>query len=115
VWIYGFPPEPLAAEGADHRLEYRQGEHIVLERVRLSGETLSAGKRLNVARIWISDGQVDRSYKVFCPLVSPGSALVAQDDGLPVCGARPTSTWREGEVIEDSCEIPLSNDLIPGK
>jgi hypothetical protein len=115
VWVYGAPPEEPAASGPEYEVDYQLGEHISLKRVRLSAETLLPGDTLTVVLIWESDGEVDRSYMVFCHLLSASRELVAQRDGPPIYGVRPTTTWRAGEVIEDSYEILLDDDLPPGE
>jgi hypothetical protein len=90
------------------------GEHIELQRVRLSADTLKPGDALTVVLLWESDGEVRGSHKVFCHLLSASGELVAQRDGVPLYGVRPTPSWRVGEVIEDSYEIRLDDDLAPG-
>jgi hypothetical protein len=115
VWIYGAPPEELAADGPEWKVDYRLGEHIQLERVRLSAEQLSPGETLTVVLYWRSDGAVERSYKVFCHVTSEGGELASQRDRVPLAGVRPTSSWRADEVLEDSYEIVLDADLSPGK
>jgi hypothetical protein len=115
VWVYGAPPDEPAPGGPEYEVGYRLGEHIQLKRVRLSANTLAPGDTVVVVPIWVSDGAVERSYKVFCHLLSPGGELVAQRDGLPLYGIRPTPTWRAGEIIEDSYEILLGGDLAPGE
>jgi hypothetical protein len=114
VWVYGAPPEEPAAGGPEYEVDYRLGEHIRLNRVRLSAETLVPGDTLTVVLIWESDGQIEGNYTVFCHLLSPSGELVAQRDGPPVYGVRPTPGWRAGEVIEDSYDIFLDGDLVPG-
>jgi hypothetical protein len=114
VWVYGAPPEAPAAGGPEYEVDYRLGEHIDLQRVRLSAETLAPGDSLVVALIWTSDGEVETEYMVFCHLLSASGELVAQRDGPPLYGVRPTSTWLAGEVMEDSYEIFLGSDLAPG-
>jgi hypothetical protein len=42
------------------------------------------------------------------------AAIAAQADGPPAGGARPTTSWRPGEVITDAREIALPGDLAPG-
>jgi hypothetical protein len=105
VWVYGRPPDEPARGGPESRLNYRLGEHLTLRRVRVDSNQVPPGESLTVVPIWVSDGRVDRSYKVFCHVLSPGGKLVAQQDGLPLAGLRPTQTWRSGEVIEDSYKI----------
>ncbi len=115
VWVYGAPPEEPAAGGPERVVDYQLGEHIRLERVRLSAETLAPGDVLTVVLVWESDGQVETSYKVFCHVSSQDGELVAQQDGIPLYGVRPTSSWRAGEGIEDSYEILLGSDLPRGE
>jgi hypothetical protein len=114
VWIYGAPPEEPAAGGPEYKVGYRLGEHIQLEQVRLSAESFAPGDILTVVLNWESDGQVEKNYKVFCHLVSEDGELVAQKDGIPLYSVRPTPSWRAGEIIEDSYEIPLDGALVPG-
>jgi hypothetical protein len=115
VWIYGSAPKELAAGGPEYPVEHQLGEQIWLNKVRLSADTLAPGEVLTVVPHWESDGEVGRSYKVFCHLLSVDGELVAQRDGLPLDGIRPTSTWLVGEVIEDSYEIALDNEMAAGE
>ncbi len=115
VWVYGAVPEELAAGGPDYPVDYRLGEHIQLKGVRLSAETLAPGDVLTVVLLWESDGEVEQSYTVFCHLLSAGGELVAQRDGIPIFGGRPTPSWRAGEVMEDSYEIFLDSELAAGE
>jgi hypothetical protein len=41
-------------------------------------------------------------YKVFVHLLNPEGAIIAQHDGEPVAGRRPTRTWRRGDTIMDT-------------
>ena len=115
VWVYGAPPGEAAAGGPEYAVDYRLGEHITLSRVRLSAETLTPGDTLTVVLIWTSDGQVREDFTVFCHLLSASGALVAQRDGPPIYGVRPTPTWRAGEVIEDSYDLLLGDEFMPGE
>jgi len=115
VWTYGAPPKEVAPGGPAWEVNYRLGEHIWLERVRLSAETLSPGETLTVVLYWRSDGMVMRDYRVFCHVMAEDKGVVAQRDGVPVAGVRPTSTWRADEWVEDSYEVVLGADLSPGE
>jgi hypothetical protein len=115
VWVYGSPPDAPAAGGPEYEVNYRLGDHIALERFRLSAETLSPGDNLVVALDWRSDSEIEEDYRVFCHLLSANRELVAQRDGPPIYGVRRTPSWRAGEVIEDSYEIFLGSDLSPGE
>jgi hypothetical protein len=115
VWVYGAPPEDLAPGGPEHEVDFRLGEHIRLMRVRLSTGTLAPGDKLAVVLMWTSDGEVERSYKVFCHVLSEDGGLVAQQDGVPIYGVRPTPSWRAGEFLEDSHEILFDDYVSPGE
>ena len=93
----------------------RLGEHVQLKRVRLSARTLAPGETLTVVPIWESDGQMEKDYRVFCHVLSTDGELAAQRDDPPVYGFRPTTTWRAGEIVEDSYDILLGTDLPPGE
>jgi 4-amino-4-deoxy-L-arabinose transferase-like glycosyltransferase len=115
VWVYGSPPKELAAGGPEYVLHHQLGDHIRLDRVRISAETLTAGDTLIVVPVWSSDGNVETSYKVFCHILSQRGELVAQRDAFPLDGVRETPSWRSGELIEDVYEVQLSAGLPPGE
>jgi hypothetical protein len=114
VWIYGSPPEKPAAAGPERVVDYRFGEDIRLTRCRVSGRTAAAGDVMTAVMLWEAEGRIEESYTVFVHLISPAGELVAQRDGPPIYGVRPTSTWRVGEVIEDAHDIFLPDDLPSG-
>jgi hypothetical protein len=115
VWVYGAPPEEPAPGGPEYEVDYRLGEHVRLRQIRLSAATLVPGDALTVVLNWVSDGEIEKSYNVFCHLLSASGELVAQRDGVPIHGIRPTPSWRAGEIIEDSYEILLDDDVVPGE
>jgi 4-amino-4-deoxy-L-arabinose transferase-like glycosyltransferase len=115
VWVYGAPPAEPACGGPEFEGGYTLGQDIRLNRYRLSGEALAPGDTLTVALIWQANAQIDEDYHVFCHLHSPSGELVAQRDGPPIYGARPTPGWRVGEVIEDGHEIFLDDEIPPGE
>jgi len=70
---------------------------------------------LEVVPVWSSDGQIAASYTVFCHLLAADGTMVAQADGIPLVGHRPTTTWRAGEELVDSYLLPLPEDVAPGR
>lgn len=115
VWVYGTPPEKPAAGGPEYAVNYRLGEHVQLDRVRISAQTVTPGDTLTVVPTWTSDGEIETSYKVFCHLLSENGELVAQRDAFPLEGVRQTPSWRAGELIVDSYEIPINDDVPLGE
>jgi hypothetical protein len=51
---------------------------------------------------WRANALVDENYVVFVHLVDGQGNVVAQGDGAPVNGFRPTISWRPGEVFTDT-------------
>ncbi len=115
VWVYGAPPAKPAAGGPEYEVNCQFGEHIQLDRVRISTEVLAPGDKLTVVPVWMSNGDIERSYKVFCHILSQTGELAAQRDDFPLAGVRQTPSWRPGELIEDSYEIKLEDDMPPGE
>ena len=82
-------------------------------RIRLLGydldqETLRCGDRLYVRLYWQLTAPVDVNYQVFTHLVA-GDRGLAQHDGPPRDGLRPTTSWQPGEVVDDEYRLALDN------
>jgi hypothetical protein len=69
---------------------------------------------LVVTLYWQASSPMDRSYTVFLHLEGPGGSLVAQSDGLPAAGTRPTTTWETGEVVTDRRALSLPAEAAAG-
>ena len=107
AWIYGgFESEPDAFP-IDHTLDVRVGEHIQLLGYTLSSSEASKEEPVTVTLFWQSDGRLERDYHVFVHLLDQQGEMVAQHDGVPNGGQRPSWDWRYQEVIEDPHPIPL--------
>ncbi len=109
VWVYPAYPHDPEAFAIERRLDVQMGDHIRLLGYRLSSSRLSAGDALTVTLFWQSDGRLTADYHVFVHLLSAEGLLVAQHDGVPVQGERPTWSWRDTEVIQD--EYVLVTDM----
>ena len=64
---------------------------------------LRAGQPFNLTLYWRAGKTSDVPYSVFVHVTLPdaSSPLVAQHDGWPALGAKPTHTWAPGEIISD--------------
>jgi uncharacterized membrane protein len=86
--------------------------------VRLAGSaTLAEAQRggdLPVELYWQAASRLEREWSVFLHLVGPDGQLVAQRDGPPASGARPTTTWQPDEVIVDRRIVAIPADLPAG-
>jgi hypothetical protein len=64
------------------------------------------GERLGVVLQWTPVAPMP-PLSVFVHLVDGSGRIVAQSDGEPAGGARPTTGWRAGEVIVEVRELVL--------
>jgi hypothetical protein len=101
VWIYRAYPHTPDAFAIKNRLDMQLGEHIRLLGYRLDSNDLAGEGSLTVTLFWQSDGRLTEDYHIFVHLLSTEGQLVAQHDGVPVQGSRPTWSWRDAEIIQD--------------
>jgi hypothetical protein len=69
----------------------------------------------SVTLVWQSERETAVSYRVFLHLIGPDGALITQSDGEPAQWSRPTTGWLPGEIIRDSHQLTLPDDLPPGQ
>jgi hypothetical protein len=62
---------------------------------------LQSGDELAVTLLWHTHQKVETNYVVFVHLLNEGGQLLAQHDGVPLYGTRPTSAWQRGEMLLD--------------
>ncbi|MBN1889209.1 MAG: hypothetical protein JW850_14545 [Thermoflexales bacterium] len=70
---------------------------------------------LRVRLYWHAQAAPAGFYHIFVHLLSPDGRLLAQHDGVPVYGTRPTSDWQAGQYILDEHLVPLGPDVPPGR
>lgn len=88
------------------------------DKVRLLGYHVETSARIGghveVTLHWQADSEMKETYKAFLHVYDESGALVAQRDRLPGFGARPTSVWKEGEVVSDRYRIPIERKIPQG-
>ena len=73
----------------------------------LSVDEASPGDNLELTLFWRSLSEsITTSYSVLVHLTDETGEIVAQGDGRPASGFRPTTSWRQGEVIVDAALNP---------
>lgn len=81
----------------------------------LGNERLAPGASTPLTLYWRSTTDAPPvNYHVFVHVVQDGEPPAAQDDGPPLNGFRPTSSWRQGEVFVDERILHIPNDAVPG-
>jgi hypothetical protein len=113
VWVSrAYPHDPQAFE-IDHPLNVALGDSIRLLGYSLSSSELTSSDTLTVTLFWQSTRELPASYHVFVHLQDEDGTLVAQHDGAPLYGERPTWSWQAAEVLQDEHRLP-TDDSLPG-
>jgi hypothetical protein len=80
----------------------------------LDTATVGPGETLHLTLYWQAQTSMTKSYTVFTHLLDADSRIWAQQDGIPVSGARPTTGWVPGEVIRDEVQLAVDPQAPPG-
>ena len=100
-----------AAEGISkepqHRVDVDFGGVAQLIGYSLEPEEAITGEELKLILYWVAINAEPLSvdYTVFTHLLDGSGKIVAQHDGEPVAGRRPTHTWKKGDKIIDTHRI----------
>jgi hypothetical protein len=98
------------------RLPYRDGSllggKIKLLGYELREEPIRSGGVLELILYWQAMEKIEESYIVFTHLLDGEGNIQGQQDGIPVEGMYPTSSWLAGQVVEDKHRI-LTADTAP--
>ena len=74
----------------------------------LSPDEAAPGDEVELTLFWRSlSDDIAAISSVFVHLVDDSDDIVAQTDGIPLGGFRPTTSWREGEVLVDTRTLSL--------
>jgi len=85
----------------DHDSQITFGPSIHLDNLMTNLSHVHVGDVLPINLIWHSDVTLQRRYKVFIHVGPDDGPPVAQNDGEPVGGIRPTPTWNINETLTD--------------
>ncbi len=98
--------------GAAAVLDYHNG--ITLSDYQVEPRSAFAGEAVTVTLVWRATDQVDQDYTVSLQLLDDQANKAAQQDGAPVGGTAPTSSWRAGSVITDTHILNVAPTAAPG-
>ncbi|WP_322798344.1 glycosyltransferase family 39 protein [Thermoflexus sp.] len=82
--------------------------------ISLDRTILQPGDTLNVRLIWraLNEDPVERPYVVSVQVLNEEGRLVGQDDRPPAHGVSPTTSWVQGEYIEDPHPVTFREPLV---
>lgn len=108
-------PRPLRALPAGaRRLDTSVGGGVELAGVSPLPPETGAGSIVALDLYWRARHRLESDYAVFLHLVGSDGRLVAQHDGPPAGGLRPTSSWQPDEIVIDRRTVFLPRDLPAG-
>ena len=90
------------------------GDLVTLVGADLDTATVGPGETLHLTLYWQARTSMVKPYTVFTHLLDADSRIWAQQDGIPVSGARPTTGWVPGEVIRDEVQLAVDPQAPPG-
>ncbi len=90
------------------------GSAIHLAQSCISPQPVTGGENTLISLDWQTDAPLDRRYKVTVQLLDSRNQVIAQRDGEPAGGSRPTDGWEMGEFITDNHGLPIPLGTPPG-
>lgn len=109
------PPHIFAAPAPQHPLTVTLGGQATLLGYDLSTDLLTSGQPFTLTLYWRVEATATTGYVVFAHLLDPANRIYAQSDGPPAAGARPTTGWLPGEIIQDTRTLTVAADAPPGE
>ncbi len=89
-------------------------QQISPEGYRLLDGMVEAGDILRITLHCRALSRIDEDYKVFIHLLDEDGNLLAQRDSQPLAGARPMTSWDEGEELQDNYGFWYLMPFLPG-
>lgn len=97
------PPPPAGA------IQWRAG--LILEG--FAAEAVLPAPPLRLALCWSSLGAPQRDLQLFVQLLDEEDRILAQWDGPPAGGRRPTATWMRGSRLQDTIRMAVADGADP--
>jgi hypothetical protein len=91
------------------------GEKIEMVGYDLPEDSWIPGDILPLSLFWQRVAPVETDYSIFVHLLDASGRIIAQTDAVAVGGSRPTSSWREGEIIVDRHGLLLPAGMEAGE
>jgi hypothetical protein len=99
--------KPIHVRRLPHRNGSLLGGKIELLGYELKEEPIRPGEALELTLYWQAREEIEESYTVFTQLLDGKGNIQGQQDGIPVEGMYPTSSWLAGQVVEDKRHVPI--------
>ncbi|HYU17857.1 MAG TPA: hypothetical protein VEQ11_04105, partial [Chloroflexota bacterium] len=111
--------QPISRQYAEPAVRTRQearfGDLARLVGYDLRNRRLKAGDSVEVSLIWQALAETRENYTVSVQVQGVDDRVVAQHDGEPAAGRRPTAGWLPDEFVEDLHRVKLPRDAPRGR
>ncbi len=100
--------------GIPNPLRLNLGDQVMLVGYSLENSAAAPGQAFHLTLYWRALRDITEDYTVFTQVIGPDHSIWAQVDSWPQGGASPTSTWRKGQLVEDSYTLRVKDDAPAG-
>ncbi|MEW5956207.1 MAG: protein kinase [Chloroflexota bacterium] len=90
------------------------GGQFVLNAYEIPRLQYRAGELIGLTFFWQAVAPPTADYTLFIHLTTPQGGIVSQFDTAPQGGARPTTTWKVGEIVVDPYQLLIPPTAVPG-
>ena len=108
------PERRMTLPSIENPVEINLGDEVTFLGYDLSATVVKPDDILRLTLYWQAKREGAEWYKVFTHLLDDEDRIWAQQDSVPVGGARPTTGWVKGEVIVDEYELEVDHDAPGG-
>jgi len=110
----GRPVRLVVSTGRRVSVDANLGDLVRLVDVELERVEVRPGDVLRLVLHWQARTSINQDYVVFVHLAEADGRPIAQHDDRPGGGARPTTTWSPGEIVDDLHELQVPPGVAPG-
>jgi tRNA A-37 threonylcarbamoyl transferase component Bud32 len=102
------------SSGSRLPLEANLADKVLLVSCDLDRVEFRPGETVQLTLHWQALREMTEDYTVFVHLTRADGQLVSQQDIQPLGGAKPTTSWTPGEVVDDPYELAIPLGASPG-
>ncbi|MFB0538232.1 MAG: Stk1 family PASTA domain-containing Ser/Thr kinase [Anaerolineae bacterium] len=102
------------SSGSRLPLEANLADKVLLVSCDLARVEFRPGETVQLTLHWQALREMTEDYTVFVHLTQADGQLVSQQDTQPLGGAKPTTSWTPGEVVDDPYELAIPVKASPG-
>jgi len=102
------------SSGSRLPLEANLADKVLLVSCDLDRVEFRPGETVQFTLHWQALREMTEDYTVFVHLTHAEGQLVSQQDIQPLGGAKPTTSWTPGEMVDDSYELAIPVGASPG-